>query len=80
MTETGNRNIFHPHQVGHDTLDHLAIRLLRVQFLSDASLKELASTLGQLHALAQLESMKIGDDDLGPIHIIEHYFPRVAPH
>src|SRR5260221_390384 len=39
---------------------------------SIASLKELASTLGQFDALAQFERVKVGDHDLGPVHIVEH--------
>ncbi len=31
-----------------------------------------ASALGQLDALAQLEGVIVGDDDLGAVHVVEH--------
>ena len=60
--------ILHSHQVGHDPLDHLAVRFKRLQFLAGAPLQQLASSFGKLDALAQLEGVEIGDDDLGLVH------------
>ena len=42
-----DEDVLHPHQVGHHALNHLAFGFLRVQFLADASLKQLASALGK---------------------------------
>lgn len=65
-------DILHAHQVRHHALEHLTFGLLRVQFLTNAPLKELTSAFGQVNALAKFESVVVGDDDLGPVHIIEH--------
>ena len=39
---------------------------------SPAPLKQLASARGQFDALAELEGVVVGDDDLGPVHVVEH--------
>ena len=67
-----DEDVLHAHQVGHHALEHLAFGFLRVQFLAAASLKELASAFGQVDALAQLEGVVVGDDDLGAVHVVEH--------
>ncbi|MGB7044308.1 MAG: hypothetical protein WBD65_05185 [Methylocella sp.] len=67
-----DENVLHAHQVRHHALDHLAVSLLRVQVLAAAPLQELASAFGELDALAELECMVVCDDDLGPVHVIEH--------
>ena len=38
-------NVFHPHQVGHHPLNHLAFGFLSIQFLTDAPLQQLSSAL-----------------------------------
>jgi hypothetical protein len=65
-------DVFHPHQVRHQALEHLAFRFEGPGLLARTSLQELASTLGNLHALAKLEGVIVSDDDLGPVHIVEH--------
>ncbi len=67
-----DEDVLHAHQVGHHALDHLAFGFQRVQFLAGAALQELAAALGQFDALAQLEGVVVGDDDLGPVHVVEH--------
>ena len=67
-----DEDVLHAHQVGHDALEHLAFGLQRVQFLAGAPLKKRAAALGQLDALAQLEGVVVGDDDLGAVHVVEH--------
>ncbi|MGB6176134.1 MAG: hypothetical protein WBF43_07330 [Methylocella sp.] len=44
---------------------------MRVQVLAETPLQELAAAFGELDALAELEGMVVGDDDLGPVHVIE---------
>ena len=34
-----------------------------------AALQQRAAALGELHALAQLEGVVVGDDDLGPVEV-----------
>ena len=60
-----HEDVLHAHQVGHDALDHLAFGLQRLQVVASAALEELASAFGKLDALAQLEGVVVGDDDLG---------------
>ena len=66
-----DEDVLHAHQVGHDALEHLAFGFQRVQFVA-APLKQRAPALGELDALAQLEGVVVGDDDLGPVHIVQH--------
>ena len=35
-------------------------------------MQQRAAALGQLDALAQLEGVVVGDDDLGAVHVVEH--------
>ena len=67
-----DEDVLHAHQVGHDALDHLAFGLQRVQLLARAALEQRAAALGELDALAQLEGVVVGDDDLGPVDVVEH--------
>ena len=39
---------------------------------SPRALKQRAAALGELDPLAQLEGVVVGDDDLGPVQIVEH--------
>jgi hypothetical protein len=67
-----DENVLHAHQVRHDPLNHLAFGFERIQFLADTTLQELPTALGQIEALARLEGVEVRDDDLRPVHIIEH--------
>ena len=67
-----DEDVLHAHQVGHDALEHLAFGLQRVEFLAAAPLKQRAAARGKFDALAQLEGVVVGDDDLGPVHVVEH--------
>ena len=67
-----DEDVLHAHQVGHDALEHLAFGFQRVQLLAAAPLKQLAPAFGQLDALAQLEGVVVGDDDLGAVDVVEH--------
>ncbi len=67
-----DEDVLHAHQVGHHALEHLAFGLLRIQFLANASLKQRAAAGRKFDALPQLEGMVVGDDDLGPVHVVEH--------
>ena len=66
-----DEDVLHAHQVRHYALEHLPFSLLRVQFLAAATLQKLPSTLGQVHALAELEGVVVGDNDLGPVYFVE---------
>ena len=66
-----HQDVLHAHQVGHHALEHLAFGFQRVQFLA-AALEQRAAALGEFDALAQLEGVVVGDDDLGPVHVVEH--------
>ena len=61
----------HAHQLGHDALEHLSLALERVQRLA-AALQQRAPNLGDLHPLAQLEGVIVGDDDLRLVHVGQH--------
>ena len=50
----------------------MAFRLLRLNLFPGSSRKKLPSALGKFYAVAHFEGVVIGDDDLGPIHIVEH--------
>ena len=67
-----DEDVLHAHQVGHDALDHLAFGLQRVQLLAGRPCEQRAAALGQLDPLAQLEGVVVGDDDLGPVHVVQH--------
>ena len=66
-----DKDVLHAHQVGHDPLDHLPFGFQRVQLLA-AALEQRAAALGKLDALAQLEGVVVGDDDLGAVHVVQH--------
>ena len=66
-----DEDVLHAHQVGHDALEHLAFGFQRVQLVA-AALEQRAAALGELHALAELEGVVVGDDDLGAFEVVEH--------
>ena len=61
-----HEDVLHAHQLGHDALEHLAFGLERLQLVAGAALQERAAALGELEALAALEGVVVGDDDLAP--------------
>jgi hypothetical protein len=65
-------DILHAHQVGHYTLEHLAFGLLRIQFFTPATLKELPPAFGKVDTLAKFESVVVCNDDLGSVHVFKH--------
>ena len=67
-----HEDVLHAHQVGHDPLEHLAFGFQRVAAPRPCALEQRAAALGELDALAQLEGVVVGDDDLGPVHVVEH--------
>ena len=67
-----DEDVLHPHQVGHDPLEHLALGLEGLQLLAGAALKQGAATRREFDALAKLECVVVGDDDLGPVDLVEH--------
>jgi hypothetical protein len=66
------QDVLHAHEVGHHALKHLAFSFLRVEVITRAALKQGAASRGKFDAFAKLEGVVVGDDDLGPIHIVEH--------
>ena len=66
-----HQDVLQAHQVGHHPLDHLPFGFERVQLLA-AALEQGSAALGKLHALAQLEGVVVGDDDLGALEVAEH--------
>ena len=66
-----NENVLHAHQARHHPLQHLPLGLHGNE-VGTAALQQGAGTLGELHSLAQLEAMEIGNDDLGPVEIAQH--------
>jgi hypothetical protein len=67
-----DEDVLHAHQVGHHALEHLAFGFERLGFFAAAALEQLPSALGQIDALAHLEGVIVGDDDLGAFHVVEH--------
>ena len=66
-----DQDVLHAHQVGHDALDHLAFGFEGVQLFA-APLKQRAAAFGKFDALAQLEGVIVGDDDLGAVDVVQH--------
>ena len=66
-----DEDVLHAHQIGHHPLEHLSFGFEGIQFLA-APLKQGASALRKLDALAKLEGVVVGDDDLGAVHVVQH--------
>ncbi|SFL58324.1 hypothetical protein SAMN05421863_100180 [Nitrosomonas communis] len=60
-----NEDVFHAHEFRHDALDHLAFVFSGLEIAASAALQQGAVAFGKCHTLTQLESMIVGDDDLG---------------
>ena len=67
-----DENVLHAHEVGHDALEHLPFRFQRIQFVTTTPLKKLAPAFRQVDTLTKFESVIVGDDDLGSIHLFNH--------
>ena len=61
-----HEDVLHPHQVWHHPLEHLPFGFKGIQLFA-SPLEQRASALGKLDALAKLERVIVGDDDLGAI-------------
>jgi len=66
-----DENVLHPHQFGHDALEHLPFCFERLQ-VGAVALEKGACPFGQVERLAQLECVVVGNDDLGAIDIRQH--------
>ena len=67
-----HEDVLQPHQLWHDPLEHLPLALQRLQLLTHAPLEERASALRQLQPFAALQSVIVGDDDLGAVDVVQH--------
>ena len=67
-----HQDVLHAHQVWHHPLQHLTFVFLGLQFVAGTALQQLAPALGYFEAFAQLEGVEVGDDDLGPMQLVEH--------
>ena len=70
-------NVLQSHEFAHYALQHLAVGFDSFQFFAPA-LQQRAATLGEFKTLPRLESVEIGDNDLGlPYlrhHVLRHEF------
>ena len=66
-----DQDVLHAHELGHDPLQHLSLGLQGRERLA-SSLEQGTAALGELQALAQLEGVVVGDDDLRLFQIGEH--------
>ena len=67
-----DKHIAQAHKVWHHALEHLAFGFQRVERINAPALQQQTAAFGQLHALARLEGVVIGDDDLGALQVAEH--------
>ncbi|OQB36384.1 MAG: hypothetical protein BWY09_01946 [Candidatus Hydrogenedentes bacterium ADurb.Bin179] len=65
-------DVFHTHQVGHNTLEHLAFRFDGLQFFAPPTLQGTPGTLGNVNALPAFEGMEVGNDNFGSFQINQH--------
>ena len=63
--------VFHGHQFGHYPLDHLPFGFQCFQGLP-RPLQQSAPPAGNFQALAQPQGVVVGDDDLGPLEVLQH--------
>ena len=66
-----DEDVLHAHEVGHHPLEHLAFGFQGVQLFA-APLKQGAPARGEFDALAELEGVVVGDDDLGAVDVVQH--------
>ena len=62
---------FLSHQLWHHPLQHLPFGFQSLDFLA-APLKKRSASLAERHALPQLESVIVGDDDFGFLQVGQH--------
>ena len=64
-----------PQELGHDAPQHLSFAFKRLDFAIPvyATVEKRAAALGDRHCLAQLESVEVGDDDLRPFQVAQHF-------
>ncbi len=67
-----NQDISQSHEIGHDSLKHLAFGFEGVQVLAEASFQEGAPAGGELHPLPPLKGVVVGYDDLSALYFFEH--------
>ena len=74
-----DEDVLHAHQLGHDALEHLAFGFGGDDLIAGAALEQLSPAFGNIDALAQLEGVIVGDDDLGTAYVVQqvgrHQFP-----
>ena len=74
-------HVSHTHELGHDPLEHLAFAFERAQ-VGAAALEERAAAPRDLHRLAKLEGVEVGDDDLRAVesaqHVARHQLPALV--
>jgi hypothetical protein len=66
-----HQDILQAHQFGHDPLQHLPFGFERIERLA-AALQQRSAALRQLHALAELEGVIVGNDNLRPLQVAQH--------
>jgi hypothetical protein len=71
--------VLHAHEFWHDALKHLAVGFESLQLFAAPAFDRVARALRDVYALAQLEGVVVGDDDLGAVdvrqHVGRHNFP-----
>ena len=67
-----HHDVFQPHEIGHHTLDHLALGLDGHWALAGAAFEERTATGGHLNALAELEGVVVRDHELRLLQVLEH--------
>ena len=67
-----HHDVLDAHQLRHDALEHLPLGFERLQLLAAPAFDRFACAFCDVHPLAQLEGVVIGDDDLGVIDVTEH--------
>ncbi len=65
-------DVLRRHQVRQDPLEHLALRLQRLDVVASATAQERTVALRQRHAFAPLEGVEVRDDDPRPVDIADH--------
>ena len=67
-----HEDVLHAHQIGHDSLKHLALGLQSLQLFTTPALNRGASPFGDVSAFPHLEGVIVGNHDLGPLDVIDH--------
>jgi hypothetical protein len=67
-----HHDVFHTHQVRHDTLEHLPFAFERVDGVTMTTFQKGSVAFGKFEPLSELESVIVGDDDFGALYVVEH--------